>query len=77
MENKEIKEQMESIMCNIIDLSEDGHGILYFDYDSETNELYAGYATNVGIPKNFVIQYDKDFSFDENLQALVETIYNS
>ena len=77
MDNKEIFEEIRSMPFNVIDLSEDNKGILYVDYDPETNELYAGYATNTGIPKNFVIQYDSNFSLDENLQALVEIIYNS
>ena len=72
-----ILKQVRSMRSNILDLSEDGYGILYVDYDPKSNELYAGYATNAGIPKDFTIQYDENFSLDENLEALVEEIYST
>lgn len=76
-QGEDILNMVRSMRSNVLDLSEDGYGILHVDYDPQTNELYAGYATNTGIPKNFSIQYDTDFSLDENLQALVEEIYNT
>ena len=72
-----ILRQVRSMRSNILDLSEDGYGILYVDYDPETNELFAGDGTNAGIIPQYSIEYDNDFSLDENLQALVEEIYNS
>ena len=72
----DILKMVRSMRSNILDLTEDGYGILYVDYDPQTNELFAGYATNIGIPKNYSIQYDEDFSLDQNLEALVEEIYS-
>lgn len=38
------------------------------------NSLYAGYITNTGVNKQWVIEYDDFFSLDENLQYLYELI---
>lgn len=47
---------------------------LGFVYDPNTNELYAGYISNTGCNKQWVIDYDVDFSMDENIQALYDKI---
>lgn len=48
-----------------------GHelGVFY-----ENGKLYAGYVSNSGCSKEWEIDYDKDFTFDENLQYLYEII---
>ena len=43
-------------------------------YDQSTNELCAGGCFNAGISKDYAIDYDHDFSIDENLQALYDYI---
>lgn len=45
----------------------EGHelGIVY-----ENNQLYAGFICNAGVSKDFIIDYDNNFTFDENLEAL-------
>lgn len=45
---------------------------LGIEYDN--GKLYAGFIHNVGMSHNWEIDYDKDFTFDENLQALYENI---
>lgn len=75
--NQDILQMVHSMRSNILDLSEDGYGVLYVDYDPRTNELFAGYASNAGISKNFTIQYDGDYTLDQNLEALVDEIYNT
>lgn len=40
----------------------------------DANSLYAGYITNTGVNKQWVIEYDDCFSLDENLQYLYELI---
>ena len=47
---------------------------LYVFFDQSTDELCAGSGFNVGISKDYVIDYDYDFSIDENLQALYDYI---
>lgn len=48
-----------------------GHelGVVY-----ENNQLYAGFISNAGCNKEWIIDYDHDFTFDQNLEALVELI---
>jgi hypothetical protein len=47
---------------------------LYVFFDAATDELCAGSGFNYGISKDYSIDYDFDFSIDENLQALHEHI---
>lgn len=75
--NQDILKMVRSMRSNVLDLSEDGYGVLYVDYDPRTNELFAGYASNAGISKNFTIQYNSDCTLDQNLEALVDEIYNT
>jgi hypothetical protein len=49
-------------------------GYLYVFFDPSTGELCAGSCFNAGISKNYSIDYDFDFSIDENLEALYEHI---
>lgn len=58
------------VTANII--SPDGKHELGVVYDK--GQLYAGYISNSGVSKEWVIDYDKDFTFDENLQCLYEII---
>lgn len=47
---------------------------LYVFFDQSTDELCAGGGFNTGISKDYAIDYDHDFSIDENLQALYDYI---
>jgi hypothetical protein len=49
-------------------------GYLYVFFDPSTDELCAGCGFNAGISKDYSINYDYDFSVDENLEALYEHI---
>lgn len=48
-----------------------GHelGVVY-----ENGELYAGFIFNAGVSKDWIMKYDKDHTFDENLQNLCDII---
>ena len=71
---KTVKELVSEMRSNILDMTEYDKGILYVDYDEKTNELFAGYATNCGVKKNYSIEYDKDKSLDFNLEGLYDEI---
>ena len=71
---KTIKELVSEMRSNILDMTEYDKGILYVDYDEKTNELFAGDATNCGIKKVYSIEYDKDRSWDFNLEGLFDKI---
>ena len=49
-------------------------GYLYVFFDQSTDKLCAGSCFNAGISRNYSINYDFDFSIDENLEALYEHI---
>ena len=44
----------------------------YVSYDKDTNELFAGTATNAGIAKEYAVQYDTDMDLDYNLEGLFD-----
>ena len=44
----------------------------YISYDMDTNELFAGTATNCGIAKEYAVQYDTDMDLDYNLEGLLD-----
>jgi hypothetical protein len=46
----------------------------YLGVFREDDKLYAGYISNSGANKEWSIDYDEDFSFVENLNALYEII---
>jgi hypothetical protein len=59
--------------CTIISPDETCElGVFY-----EDGKLYAGYISNSGANKEWSIDYDEDFSFDENLQSLYEEILDN
>lgn len=44
------------------------------DFDQETNTMFAGYVSDVGVCRNVELPYDDDLSIDENLQNLYDEI---
>lgn len=56
----------------MIILAPDGESVL--GIVKENNEMYAGFIYNSGIGKDFVIEYDDNFTFEENFDCLIETI---
>ena len=73
----EIKQLVSEMKFNVLDMTEFGKGVLYIDYDENTNELFAGDCTNYGIRKEYSVTYNKDMSLDYNLQGLFDEIINS
>ena len=74
---QEILDKVHSMRSNIFDMTEEGYGVLYIDYDPQTNELYAGGATNAGIIKEYSVDYDVSQSLDYNLEGLYDEILQS
>lgn len=68
-----ISEQVDGkIIC--FDKEQPDLDYLYVFFDQSTNELCAGGGFNAGISKDYSIDYDYDFSIDENLQSLYDHI---
>ena len=68
----DVVNRMQALRSNIISLSNGGYK--YIDYNPEENTLIAGGATNTGIIPEYSVNYDFDYSFDQNLQNLVDTV---
>ena len=79
--NKEIKKQFTNMRCTPIfeinlseyieTLDQDEYAYCYINYNEQTNMLQYGGATNCGFICSYEIEYDKDFSIDENLENLL------
>ena len=69
MNNQEIYEMVTNMRSNILVFNDN---VYYVSYDIDTNELFAGTATNTGISKEYAVQYDSDMSLDYNLEGLVD-----
>ena len=80
--NKEIKQEIDSLKnlpmfeINLADytetLEEDEYTYCYINYNEQTNMLQYGGCSNGGFICRFEIEYDKDFSLDQNLEYLFE-----
>lgn len=69
MNNQEIYKMVTNMRSNMLVFNDN---VYYVSYDIETNELFAGTATNCGIAKEYAVQYDSDMSLDYNLEGLVD-----
>ena len=66
-----IKEGFETIRENGLEpCFEIGESVVYIQPNKD--KINVGTACNIGLLVDFQFEYDADFSFDENLQALVE-----
>ena len=52
----------------------DGGMYLGVDYDNETDTMFSGYISNVGVSRNAEMQYDDDLSIEENLCNLYNEV---
>ena len=71
MNNQEIYNMVTNMRSNMLVFNDT---VYYVSYDMDTNELFAGTATNSGIAKKYIVQYDADMCLDYNLEGLVDLI---
>ena len=69
MNNQEIYKMVTNMRSNILVFNDN---VYYVSYDMDTNELFAGSATNIGVSKDYTVDYDSDMSLDYNLEGLVD-----
>ena len=66
------KQYEEMIKRGISPCFEVGESVIYFEIDKEEKGFNVGTVCNVGLLTDFHFDYDNCFSFDENLQSMVE-----
>ena len=71
MNNQEIYNLVTNMRSNMLVLNDI---VYYVSYDMDTNELFAGSATNAAISKQYAVQYDIDMDLDYNLNGLLDLI---
>ena len=71
MNNQEIYNLVTNMRSNMLVLN---NIVYYISYDMDTNEIFAGTATNSGIAKEYSLQYDTDMDLDYNLNGLLDLI---
>ena len=69
MNNQEIYSMVTNMRSNMLVLNDI---VYYVSYNVDTNELFAGTATNCGIAKQYAVQYDADMDLDYNLEGLFD-----
>lgn len=57
--------------------SEKNEAVLYIEFDEEKQCINVGTASNCGIITYFSVDYDSDFSIDENLQNVLDAVYDN
>ena len=57
--------------------SENNETVLYIEFNEEKQCINVGTLSNCGLITKFSINYDDDFSLDENLQNVLYEIYNN
>lgn len=74
------KEFNNSLRANILGEfkdSENNEAVLYIEFDEEGQCINVGTASNWGLMTDFSVSYDDDFSLDQNLENVLEEVYNN
>ena len=76
MDNNNIQQQFDDLQCmrcfEVENYADNEMSIYYFEYNADTNQIDIGGACNSGLMTRLSVDYDIDFSIDENLQNMVE-----
>lgn len=57
--------------------NENNETVLYIEFNEEKQCINVGTICNTGLLIEFSVYYDNDLSIDENLQNVVEEVYNN
>jgi len=57
--------------------SENNETVLYIEFDETKQCINVGTICNTGLLIEFSVYYDNDLSIDENLQNVLEEVYNN
>lgn len=57
--------------------SEKNETVLYLDFNEDEKCIEVGTMCNVGLIVDFTVDYDSDFTIDENLQNVMDELYNN
>ena len=77
MKTNEFQAAMRSnILGEFID-SDNNETVLYIDFDETKQCINVGTICNTGLSVEFSVDYDNYLSIDENLQNVMEEVYNN
>ena len=57
--------------------SDNNETVLYIEFDDEKQCINVGTCSNCGLITEFSVNYDDDFSLDQNLENVLEEVYNN
>ena len=57
--------------------SDNNETVLYIDFDETKQCINVGTLSNCGLIAKFSINYDDDFSLDQNIENVLEEVYNN
>ena len=57
--------------------SDNNETVLYIEFDDKKHCINVGTASNCGLITEFLVNYDDDFSLDQNFENVMEEVYNN
>ena len=57
--------------------SDNNETVLYIEFDEERQCINVGTCSNCGLITDFSVNYDDNLSLDENLENVLEEVYNN
>lgn len=77
MKTKEFNNSLRTNIFGEFKDSENNEIALYIEFDEEKQCINVGTPTNAGMRADFSVDYDDDLSLDQNLQNVMEEVYNN
>ena len=77
MKTKEFNNSLRTNVLGEFKDSENNETVLYIEFDEKEQCINVGTASNCGLITEFSVNYDNDFSLDQNIENVLEEVYNN
>ena len=77
MKSAEFNNSLRTNILGEFNDSESNETVLYIEFDEERQCINVGTPSNCGLITDFSVDYDSDFSIDENLQNVLDAVYDN
>ena len=77
MKAKEFNNSLRTNILGEFKDSENNETVLYIEFNEEKQCINVGTLSNCGLITDFSVDYDDYFSLDQNLENVLEEVYNN
>ena len=77
MTRKEFLNSLSSICLGAFLDSKKNETVLYLDFNEDKECIEVGSVCNAGLVVDFTVNYDNDFTICENIQNVMDELYNN